>query len=133
MSLNNNNDEDLTTMKEQRMDEIKTCRVTRAISQIRKALNDCGRMNRLPRSAVCVDEDFHYMRGKNGANDDSLRNNLQSWPERSVFEAGDFTTPALNPTLSLMSRTVEIEKLKHCLLMDPFESRSKFMILRENG
>ena len=49
-----------------------------------------------------------------------------------MFEARDFTTPALNPTLSLMSRTVETEKLKQCLLMDPFESRSKFM-MHENG
>ena len=89
MSLNNNNDEDLMTMKKQRMDEIKTCRVTRAISQIRKALNDYRRMNKLSRSAVCVEEDFHYMRGRNGANNDSLRNNIQSWPERSVFEARD--------------------------------------------
>ena len=50
-----------------------------------------------------------------------------------MFEAGDFTTPELNPTLSLTSRRVEIEKLKQCLFMDPFESRSKFMILHENG
>ena len=133
MSLNNNNEEDSTTMKKQRMDEIKTCRVTRAISQIRKALNDSGRINKLPRSAVCVDEDFHYLRGRNGANDDSLRNNLQSWPEHSVFEARDFTTPELNPTLSLTSRMIEIEKLKQCLFMDSFKSRSKFMILCENG
>ena len=120
------------TMKKQRMDEIKTCRVTRTISQIKKAVNDYGRMNKLPRSAVCVDEDFHYMRGRNGGNDDSLRNKLQSWPERSVFKARDFTTPELNPTLSLTSRTVEIEKLKQCLFMDLFESQSKFMILHEN-
>ena len=67
-------------------------------------------------------DDFHYMRSRNGANDDSLRDNLQSWPECSVFEARDFRMPELNPTLSLMSRTVEIEKLKQCLFMDLFES-----------
>ena len=64
MSLNNNNEEYSTTMKKQRIDEIKTCRVTRTISQIRKALNDYGKMNKLPRTVVCVDEDFHYMRGR---------------------------------------------------------------------
>ena len=117
----------------QKVDEIKKCRVTRAISQISKALNDYREMNKLPRSAVCIDKDFHYMRGRNGTNNDSLRNNLQFWPECSVFEARDFTTPELNTTLSLTSRMVEIEKLKQCLFMDPFESRSKFVILCENG
>ena len=114
MSLNNNNEEDSMTTNKQRMDGIKKCRVTRAMSQIRKTLNDYGKMNKLARSAVCVDEDFHYMRGRNGANGmDSLRNNLQSRPEHSVFKARDFTMPELNPTSSLTSRTVEIEKFNN--------------------
>ena len=73
------------------------------------------------------------MRGRNGVKDDSLRNNLQSWPEHSVFETRDFMMPELNPALSFTSRTVQIEKLKQCLFMDPFESRSKFVILRQDG
>ena len=112
------------------MNEIKKWRVTKAISQIRKVLNNYGRMNNLPRSAACVDEDFHYMRDRNGADDDSQRNSLQSWPEHFVFEARNFMMTELNPTSSLTSRTVEIEKLKACLFMDPYESQSQFVNLR---
>ena len=44
MSHNDNNEED-STMKKQIMDEIKKCTVTRAISQIKKALNDYGKIS----------------------------------------------------------------------------------------
>ena len=114
-------------------DELHECRTVRTIAKIRNVLNDFGRMKRLPRSMVCVDEDFHYMRGKNGSNDDCLKKRKQSWPLRSIFDARDPTTPKLNCTLSLTCSDQDVEILKKCLFKDPFESRKEFIHLRENG
>ena len=82
---------------------------------------------------VCVDEDFHYMRGKNGSNDDCLKNGKQSRPLRSIFDARDPMTPKLNCTLSLTCSDQDVEILKKCLFKDPFESRKEFINLREDG
>ena len=87
------NDDDMET------DELHKCRTVRTIAKIKNVLNDFGRMNRLPRSMLCADEDFHYMGGRNGSNDDCLKNGKQSWPLRSIFDARDPTTPKLNCTL----------------------------------
>ena len=114
-------------------DELHECRTVRTIAKIRNVLNDFGRMKRLPRNMVCVDEDFHYMRGKNGSNDNCLKNEKQSWRLRSIFDARDLMTPKLNCTLSLTCSDQHVEILKKCLFKDPFESRKEFIHLRENG
>ena len=100
---------------------------------IRKIFNDFGKANKLPRSCVRVDEDFHYMHGKNGANDDRLKMEKQSWPNQSVFNAHDPDILPLNFTLSLTCEDTHIEGLKKCLFKDPFESRHKFFALQRNG
>ena len=49
-------------------------------------LDDFGCKKKLPRSVIHVDEDFHYMGGKQGVNDDdSSREQCQSWPSRSIL------------------------------------------------
>ena len=45
-------------------DIISQCRVTRNLAMIREILNNYGKFNKLPRSCVRVNEDFHYMHGK---------------------------------------------------------------------
>ena len=94
-------------------DKLHECRISRIVARIREILNDFGKLKKLPRSMMCVDEDFHYMRGKNGCNDDCLRNEKQSWPLRSIFNARDPKTPEVNPTLSLMCNDYDdVEILK---------------------
>ena len=116
------NDDDVET------DELHKCGTVRTIAKIRNVLNDFGRMKRLPRSMVCVDEDFNYMRGKNGSNDDCLKNGKQSWPLRSNFNARDPMTPKLNCTLHLMCSDQDVEILKKCLFKDLFEPRKNSSI-----
>ena len=55
------------------MDTVKSCLITKLPSLLRMMLDDFGCKKRLPHSVICVDEDFHYMHGKQGANDDSSR------------------------------------------------------------
>ena len=114
-------------------DNIGQCRITKNLAYMRRALDSHGRSQGLARSCVRVDEDFHYMRGKNGANDDYLRMKKQSWPKRSVFNACDTDTLPLNPTLSLSCGNTEVEALKECLFKDPFKSRSRFLNIRDGG
>ena len=110
------------------------CRISRIVARIREILNDFGKLKKFPRSMMCVDKDFHYMRGENGCNDDCLRNEKQSWPLRSIFNARDPTTIELNPTLSLTCNDYDdVEIFKKCLFKDPFESRTEFLSLRERG
>ena len=109
------------------------CGTVRTIDKIRNVLNDFGRMKRLPKSMVCVDEDFYYIRGKNCSNDDCLKNGKQSWPLRSIFDARDPMTPKLNCTLSLTCSDQDVEILKKCLFKDTFESRKEFINLHENS
>ena len=92
-----------------------------------------SRINKLPRSCVRVEEDFHHMSGKNGTNDDRLKIEKQSWPNRSVFNAHDPDTLPLNSTLTLTCEDTDIEELKECLFKDPFESRHKFFAIRRGG
>ena len=96
---------------------------------IREILNNYGKSNKLPRSRVRVDEGFHYMRGKNGANDNRLKMEKQSWPNRSVFNARNPDTLPLNSTLTLTCEDTDAEGLKECLFKDPFESRHKFFAI----
>ena len=53
-------------------DDLKSCRITRHLSVIQHLSDEYGKEKKLLRSAVRVDEDFHYMHGKYGCNDDSL-------------------------------------------------------------
>ena len=53
------------------MDAVKSCRITKLLSLLQTMLDDFGYKKKLPCSVVHVDEDFHYMQGKQGANDDS--------------------------------------------------------------
>ena len=55
------------------------------LSLCRSLLDDYGQRHDLPRSALRVDEDFHYMRGKWGANDHALQENDMAWPTNSIF------------------------------------------------
>ena len=90
-------------------DKLYECGVSRTMAKIRKLLNEYGRKKKLPRSVVCVNEDFHYMRGKKGCNDDNLKFSKQSWPLQSIFEACDPATPTLNSTLSLTCDNQDVE------------------------
>ena len=115
-------------------DKLHECRISRIMARIREILNNFEKLKKIPRSMMCVDEDFHDMRGKNGCNDDCLRNEKQSWPLRSVFNARDPTTPKLNPTLSLTCNDYDdVEILKKYPFKDPFKSRTEFPSLCERG
>ena len=115
---------------------LNSCRILKNLALVRQLLNNYEKMMHLPKSFVCVHEDFHYMRGKNGANE--VHHHVggvisQSWPESSIFNARDPTTPMFNETLSMTCPVNEIEKLKECLFQDPFNARSTLVKLRENG
>ena len=60
------------------MDAVKSCRITKLLSLLRMMLDDFGYKKKLPDSVVRVDEDFHYMHGKQGGNNDSSRGQRQS-------------------------------------------------------
>ena len=76
--------------------------VCRMLSYCHASLDDYGRTKGLPHSAVRVDEDFHYMRGKCGANDNKQHTNLMAWPGQSIFLRRDYVnTIPLNKTLSM--------------------------------
>ena len=55
---------------------------------------------------------LNYIHGKNGANDNRLKMEKQSWPNRSVFNAHNPDTLPLNFTLSLTCEDTDIEGQK---------------------
>ena len=61
----------LTTDNVIATDAFKNCRITPLLSLLQTMLDDLGWKKKLPCSVVHVDKDFHYMHGKQGANDDS--------------------------------------------------------------
>ena len=84
------------------IDVMECVNVCRVLSYCRASLDNYARTNGLPRSAVRVDEDFHYMRGKCGANDNVHHTNPMAWPSQSIFLRRDYVnTILLNKTLSL--------------------------------
>ena len=117
--------------------------VCHVLSYCRASLEDYAIKNdHLPRSAVRVDEDFHYMRGKCGVNDNIQRTNPMAWPGQSVFLRRDYVnTLPLNKTLSLsvvakkrsdkQSMIRAIEALKFLLFKYGFESRIDFFELHK--
>ena len=117
------------------IDCFKRARITRFVSVCRERLEDFGRDRDHPRSAVSVDEDFHYMRGKCGANDNKESARYQAWPTNSIFLYRSDSTIPLNDTLSLtmVSKSKKDTKcvvsavrgLKRILFRDGFESRTK--------
>ena len=130
----------LRCLSEDREDiDIMECvNVCRVLSYCRASLDNYARTNGLPRSAVRVDEDFHYMRGKCGANDNMNRTNPMAWPSQSIFLCRDYVnTIPLNKTLLLsvvakkksdkQSMIRAIEALKSILFRDGFESRTDFI------
>ena len=97
-------------------------------------MDEYGKGKKLPRSAVRVNEDFHYMHGKYGCNDDSLCEREQSWQKRLIFNARNPFTQPLNVTLSMMCKDdIRVENLKECLFKDLFLLRSKFFEIRRGG
>ena len=105
-------------------------------------LDNFGYKKKLPSSVVHVDEDFHYMRGKQDANDDSSQGQRQSWPSRSIFKGRNPDTLPLNATLSqtckfnlgYSDREHEtVERLKEVLFEDMFLSRKKYLTLQTIG
>ena len=118
---------------------VNMCRV---LSYCRASLEDYAIKNDIPRSAVRVDEDFHYMRGKCSANDNIQRTNPMAWPGQSIFLCRDYVnTLPLNKTLSLsvvakkksdkQSTIRAVEVLKFLLFRDGFESRIDFFELHK--
>ena len=98
----------------------------------RKCLNDWGEKNNEPRNSISVDEDFYYMHGRCGANEDFKEDGKQSWPDRSLFMMRDWTTPSLNPTLSMTRKCArKVEVIKSLLFQDPFESRKQFRTMNK--
>ena len=116
--------------------------VCRMLSYCRASLEDYAIKNDLPRSAVRVDEDFHYMRGKCGANNNIQCTNPMAWPGQSVFLRRDYVnTLPLNKTLSLsvvakkksdkQSMIRAVEALKFLLFKDGLESHVDFFELHK--
>ena len=98
----------------------------------RECLNDWGETN-VPHSSISVDEDFYYMCGRCGANEDFKEDGKQSWPDRSLFMMRDWTTPLLNPMLSMTCKCArKVEVIKSILFQDPFESRKQFRTMSNN-
>ena len=92
----------LRHLSEGSIDVMGCLNVCHMLSYCRALLEDYAIKNDLRRSAVRVDEDFHYMRGKCGANDNIQRTNPMAWPGQSVFLHRDYVnTLPLNKTLSL--------------------------------
>ena len=84
------------------IDVMECVNVCRILSYCRTSLDSYARVKDLPHSAVRVDEDFHYMRGKCGANDNIKRTNPIVWPSQSIFLRRNYVdTIPLNNTLSL--------------------------------
>ena len=99
----------------------------------RKCLNDWGEKNNEPRSSISVDEDFHYMCSRCGANEDFKEDDKQSWLDRSLFMMRDLTMPLLNPTLSMTCKCArKVEVIKSIVFQDPFESRKQFRTMSNN-
>ena len=119
------------------VDCFKRVRITRFLSVCRDLLEDFGSERDHPRSAVSVDEDFHYMRGRCGANDNKDSSRYQAWPTNSVFNyRSEASQVVLNDTLSLtVVAKSKIDKtpliaavrcLKRTLFEDGFNYRVKF-------
>ena len=114
-------------------DPIKECRIIKTLATARKCLNDWGEKNNEPCSLISVDEDFYYMCGRCGANEDFKEDGKQSWPDRSLFMMRDWMTPSLNPTLSMTCKHArKVEVVKSILFQDPFESRKQFRTMSNN-
>ena len=77
------------------IDVLNCVSVCNMLSVWRSLLDDYGRRCDVPRSALRVDEDFHYMRGKWGANDHEFKTKDMAWPTNSVFLQRNLRT--LNP------------------------------------
>ena len=81
---------------------MKCVNVCRILSYCRASLDNYAHVKDLPCSAVRVDEDFHYMRGKCGANDNIKCTNPIAWPGQSIFLRRNYVDSIpLNNTLSL--------------------------------
>ena len=108
-------------------------------------LNQFGQKHKLPRSVICIYEDFHYMHGQCGTNNNTQCNNLQAWPCRSVFNVHDSSSISLNSMLSqtmcsnyksctLKQDEISVVKdLKAILFKPTYDSRSLFLNLRNEG
>ena len=118
-TFNNNNNEG-------HKDLLKECRISKTIAYVRLALDKYGLANSIPRSTVCVDEDYWYMRGGNCiVNDPDSK-----WPCTSIFHTRDPKSIKLNSTLSQtvsgMPDEVVAEWLKEILFKNCRDSRSFF-------
>ena len=84
------------------IDVLNCISVCRMLSVCRSLLDDYGRRCDVPRSVLRVDEDFHYMRGKWGANDHEFKTKDMAWPTNSVFlQRNLLDTRPLKETLTL--------------------------------
>ena len=119
------------------IDVLNCVSVCRMLNVCRSLLDDYGQRCNVPRSALRVDEDFHYMRGKWGANDHEFKTKDMAWPTNSVFLQRNLSdTRPLNETLTLTftaKKKVEmgplvsaVRGLKSLLFKDGFDSRTEF-------
>ena len=113
-------------------DLIKDCRISRNLSLLRFTLREHGKSNFMPRSTVCVDEDYWYMRGNNRVN---FNDDAVGWPTGSIFHSRDPNSKTLNPTLSQTVRGVTdeaiAEKIKEVLFRNCRDARREFFELRK--
>ena len=73
------------------------------------------------------------MRGRCGASESFKEDGKQSWPDRSLFMMREWTTPSLNPMLSMTCKCArKVEVIKSILFQDPFESRKQFRTMSNN-
>ena len=126
------------TSERRSIDCLKRARITRFLSVCRERLEDFGCDRGHPRSAVSVDEDFHYMRGKCGANDNKETSSYRAWPTNSIFNyRSESSLVPLNDTLSLtvVSKSTKdtpcliaaVNGIKRMLFKDGFECCTKII------
>ena len=115
----------------------KECRLVRLMANMRRLLDEFGRANALPRSSVCVNEDFWYMRGGKDRIDTPVQD--KAWPCMSIFHNHSPSALQLNPMLSQTICGVDVqdyfgvEGLKQVLFRNLRESMSEFFKLRQSG
>ena len=123
-------------------DFIKGCRITKVLLSLWSLLDGFGNKAKLPRSTIHIDEDFHYMYDKRGANDNAQKCDEQAWPSRSIFNMRNSLMLLLNDTLSqtikedpkyLDCEHEVVEMLKKVLFKDTFTSRKGYLMLRQIG
>ena len=119
----------LTNDDKKHFDAAKECRIVRTLAMAMQYLNKWGEQNNIPRSSISIDEDFHYMHGRCGANEDYKDDGKQPWLDRSSFMDRDPSVPVLNQTLSMTCKDVNVEIIKTSLFQDTFKSRQNFKVM----